>query len=111
MIRRPPRSTQSRSSAASDVYKRQIFLYTNVLRYSEMLTIGTPRVYAGDIRCTINIWGKMRGNASECFLYPSSILKSKRIIPPTAHPTWPVLQNHSNLQLRFPVSYTHLRAH
>src|SRR5659263_484570 len=26
MIRRPPRSTQSRSSAASDVYKRQISL-------------------------------------------------------------------------------------
>ena len=26
MIRRPPRSTQSRSSAASDVYKRQIFI-------------------------------------------------------------------------------------
>ena len=27
MIRRPPRSTQSRSSAASDVYKRQILSY------------------------------------------------------------------------------------
>src|SRR5450756_215895 len=27
MIRRPPRSTQSRSSAASDVYKRQILTY------------------------------------------------------------------------------------
>src|SRR5450756_1472568 len=27
MIRRPPRSTQSRSSAASDVYKRQAFKY------------------------------------------------------------------------------------
>src|SRR5450756_1304948 len=26
MIRRPPRSTQSRSSAASDVYKRQILI-------------------------------------------------------------------------------------
>src|SRR5450756_3218635 len=26
MIRRPPRSTQSRSSAASDVYKRQMWL-------------------------------------------------------------------------------------
>ena len=26
MIRRPPRSTQSRSSAASDVYKRQVYL-------------------------------------------------------------------------------------
>ena len=28
MIRRPPRSTQSRSSAASDVYKRQVLLVT-----------------------------------------------------------------------------------
>src|SRR5450756_2086722 len=28
MIRRPPRSTQSRSSAASDVYKRQLFVVT-----------------------------------------------------------------------------------
>src|SRR5450756_1623629 len=28
MIRRPPRSTQSRSSAASDVYKRQVFALT-----------------------------------------------------------------------------------
>ena len=27
MIRRPPRSTQSRSSAASDVYKRQLNKY------------------------------------------------------------------------------------
>src|SRR5450756_3175193 len=27
MIRRPPRSTQSRSSAASDVYKRQIQIH------------------------------------------------------------------------------------
>src|SRR5450756_2734350 len=27
MIRRPPRSTQSRSSAASDVYKRQVIYY------------------------------------------------------------------------------------
>src|SRR5450756_1154685 len=26
MIRRPPRSTQSRSSAASDVYKRQLYI-------------------------------------------------------------------------------------
>eukprot|EP01015_Nassula_variabilis_P004982 TRINITY_DN1354_c0_g1_i4.p1 TRINITY_DN1354_c0_g1~~TRINITY_DN1354_c0_g1_i4.p1 ORF type:complete len:104 (-),score=35.39 TRINITY_DN1354_c0_g1_i4:126-437(-) len=28
MIRRPPRSTQSRSSAASDVYKRQVYIYS-----------------------------------------------------------------------------------
>ena len=31
MIRRPPRSTQSRSSAASDVYKRQLFDLDNTL--------------------------------------------------------------------------------
>src|SRR5450756_1822573 len=30
MIRRPPRSTQSRSSAASDVYKRQVFINTPI---------------------------------------------------------------------------------
>ena len=29
MIRRPPRSTQSRSSAASDVYKRQVFFFNS----------------------------------------------------------------------------------
>src|SRR5450756_1429538 len=29
MIRRPPRSTQSRSSAASDVYKRQEYFYSH----------------------------------------------------------------------------------
>src|SRR5450756_722252 len=30
MIRRPPRSTQSRSSAASDVYKRQVWSWPRV---------------------------------------------------------------------------------
>ena len=32
MIRRPPRSTQSRSSAASDVYKRQIGKRTGLVK-------------------------------------------------------------------------------
>ena len=32
MIRRPPRSTQSRSSAASDVYKRQLYTYDEDFR-------------------------------------------------------------------------------
>ena len=31
MIRRPPRSTQGVSSAASDVYKRQVYLYSSFL--------------------------------------------------------------------------------
>src|SRR5450756_3101541 len=37
MIRRPPRSTQSRSSAASDVYKRQ-FLFVSLVAVTEQNT-------------------------------------------------------------------------
>eukprot|EP00657_Telonema_sp_P-1_P004345 TRINITY_DN20040_c0_g1_i1.p1 TRINITY_DN20040_c0_g1~~TRINITY_DN20040_c0_g1_i1.p1 ORF type:complete len:110 (-),score=72.58 TRINITY_DN20040_c0_g1_i1:137-466(-) len=37
MIRRPPRSTQSRSSAASDVYKRQ--MYKKARMYDEMIRL------------------------------------------------------------------------
>ena len=36
MIRRPPRSTQSRSSAASDVYKRQILYDTKTVRHTSV---------------------------------------------------------------------------
>src|SRR5450756_3230863 len=36
MIRRPPRSTQSRSSAASDVYKRQLSFSTTLLYNAAM---------------------------------------------------------------------------
>src|SRR5450756_957683 len=46
MIRRPPRSTQSRSSAASDVYKRQP-LRRDVRR--EALEVGPARVEAVDL--------------------------------------------------------------
>ena len=35
MIRRPPRSTQSRSSAASDVYKRQVIYAPFQTEFSE----------------------------------------------------------------------------
>eukprot|EP01017_Pseudomicrothorax_dubius_P036207 TRINITY_DN5164_c0_g2_i1.p1 TRINITY_DN5164_c0_g2~~TRINITY_DN5164_c0_g2_i1.p1 ORF type:complete len:174 (+),score=19.39 TRINITY_DN5164_c0_g2_i1:13-534(+) len=37
MIRRPPRSTQSRSSAASDVYKRQVYGYIKVADLKKIL--------------------------------------------------------------------------
>ena len=38
MIRRPPRSTQSRSSAASDVYKRQVLeRFLSVARHADLL--------------------------------------------------------------------------
>src|SRR5450756_2667730 len=43
MIRRPPRSTQSRSSAASDVYKRQQKRYPEVPADGEPLAIRANR--------------------------------------------------------------------
>src|SRR5450756_2871240 len=49
MIRRPPRSTQSRSSAASDVYKRQVRRYDlAMVDDGASLTTGVGGV--GDVR-------------------------------------------------------------
>src|SRR5450756_493739 len=50
MIRRPPRSTQSRSSAASDVYKRQ---YEDRLDLSDVMTMNfTPQEFKSySLRC------------------------------------------------------------
>src|SRR5450756_1610549 len=47
MIRRPPRSTQSRSSAASDVYKRQISTNDRVYEVA--------RVLAGDVNAVRSV--------------------------------------------------------
>src|SRR5680860_1464665 len=45
MIRRPPRSTQSRSSAASDVYKRQV----EEDAVGGVQTVGFPVVHADPV--------------------------------------------------------------
>src|SRR5450756_2854617 len=55
MIRRPPRSTQSRSSAASDVYKRQ---YEQ--RYGESI----PVIAAGGIFTGADIYRSLQLGAS-----------------------------------------------
>src|SRR5450756_1261739 len=54
MIRRPPRSTQSRSSAASDVYKRQIidhgFGYSSIYAHLSNFNVKVgQKVQRGDI--------------------------------------------------------------
>ena len=51
MIRRPPRSTQSRSSAASDVYKRQfmskiIFFYVFAINLLMLISTFIENKYA-----------------------------------------------------------------
>src|SRR5450756_1639006 len=48
MIRRPPRSTQSRSSAASDVYKRQV-----------LLDLGLPDITGLDVIAGIRGWSRV----------------------------------------------------
>eukprot|EP01016_Furgasonia_blochmanni_P014291 TRINITY_DN17462_c0_g1_i1.p1 TRINITY_DN17462_c0_g1~~TRINITY_DN17462_c0_g1_i1.p1 ORF type:complete len:295 (+),score=76.87 TRINITY_DN17462_c0_g1_i1:3-887(+) len=62
MIRRPPRSTQSRSSAASDVYKRQIYLLlltisalSEGLNYPDYDLFSKEYIYAKI--CTVNRFG------------------------------------------------------
>src|SRR5450756_2098261 len=45
MIRRPPRSTQSRSSAASDVYKRQKLAYRARAVFGEPFILGGLAVH------------------------------------------------------------------
>src|SRR5450756_3101850 len=47
MIRRPPRSTQSRSSAASDVYKRQVLLSSHALAEVEAVCERLAMIQAG----------------------------------------------------------------
>src|SRR5450756_3102470 len=59
MIRRPPRSTQSRSSAASDVYKRQFLLDDDTIRGWHGLFVskgleGLARFEAGGSACQIS---------------------------------------------------------
>ena len=74
MIRRPPRSTQSRSSAASDVYKRQILIGAALLA-----AISLNQVRAGDGAFISNLWGSNATEASadlylegnSCLLYTS----------------------------------------
>ena len=50
MIRRHPRSTQGRSSAASDVYKRQLYLSDRdawQASYERLRSLEPRRVYVG----------------------------------------------------------------
>ena len=91
MIRRPPRSTLDRSSAASDVYKRQaleIFKEVDSNLSVEVLIIDGTQVKPGDIVLTVS--GSDR-----------SILKAERLV-------LNCMQRMSGIAT---VSYTHLRAH
>ena len=53
MIRHPPRSPLSSSSAASDVYKRQVYSYPDSSEYGRMVGLSSVRSFAqAGFECT-----------------------------------------------------------
>ena len=97
MIRRPPRSTQSRSSAASDVYKRQIQHSTMALRGS----MPCPR--GASFATSIDFPPEGASAPSRLLRRGLRVERHRRDmnatgISPVVTPV-------------YPVSYTHLRAH
>src|SRR5450756_3145529 len=67
MIRRPPRSTQSRSSAASDVYKRQLSCYP--IDFFAMKLIVTEKNQTASRIATVLSGGKAKREAPRSLVY------------------------------------------
>ena len=112
MIRRPPRSTQSRSSAASDVYKRQ-----GVTRISQIIV----KPFRGPVHCRIQslfvFWAALNDFFSVAVQFNSrslsenfesiekfnslfSLHKIKHVATNVANPTYPTLSLWVHLQTR-----------
>src|SRR5450756_75872 len=122
MIRRPPRSTQSRSSATSDVYKRQP-LYAHVIRLArelrddliqESLVTGPPvGLPAGEVQHASV--GELRGKQRvHLLLRPPSVEKAHHDglstgIPVVLEGAFLSVRCEVDVISAAPVSYTHLR--
>src|SRR5450756_3044456 len=127
MIRRPPRSTQSRSSAASDVYKRQSPLVRSIaaregISYTDLdKTSGTGmdgRITKDDILKIL----EERNSEKESLKSPDieEVVEASNIVKPTKKETISVSGSQGDEIIPMdrirkiiaePVSYTHLRAH
>src|SRR5664280_2639732 len=78
MIRRPPRSTLSSSSAASDVYKRQLFNDALELLRGHLIQVAQFRQIGQGHRLGIGIIRRLRGLTACCFaLLPGSELPAE----------------------------------
>src|SRR5450756_3161099 len=88
MIRRPPRSTQSRSSAASDVYKRQV----------------VPTHHKGGRPCSQARWREY----VDALLYITRTGCPWRALPHDFTAGWSAAHEHLTKWTRTAVSYTHL---
>eukprot|EP00658_Telonema_sp_P-2_P069563 TRINITY_DN58883_c0_g1_i1.p1 TRINITY_DN58883_c0_g1~~TRINITY_DN58883_c0_g1_i1.p1 ORF type:complete len:127 (-),score=6.06 TRINITY_DN58883_c0_g1_i1:49-429(-) len=100
MIRRPPRSTLSSSSAASDVYKRQLLLLSTLIPSSPS-------------SCKLRSWAVTK----VFFTVPTTSMMDRiLLIPPTipyreATIEATTVMISARIVIYTSVSYTHLRAH
>src|SRR5665648_859136 len=104
MIRRPPRSTLSSSSAASDVYKRQAW-------YEAVPIISSHILYSLNIIASHGDFDIIHDHNS--FVGPAMMAFAYGNLPPVLHTlhepfTNPILIEHGIPDNRMPVSYTHL---
>src|SRR5680860_1927549 len=98
MIRRPPRSTQSRSSAASDVYKRQDLEFGIIQSY----TCGDE---ANCMTGRVGIMGTRYYNDND-----NNVFSPLAFLPDNLSSGYLVAATGPTPSI-IPVSYTHLRAH
>src|SRR5428012_23765 len=102
MIRRPPRSTQSRSSAASDVYKRQAAGRQGPRRPGEQIAVRA----AFDVLSLIHISEPTRlGMISYAVFCWKKTTSSNRACPGGRRRA---KSRQAEIAWRAPVSYTHL---
>ena len=79
MIRRPPRSTQSRSSAASDVYKETVMRLLLAVESGVGLA-ALPEYLVSNSNNVIKVLPKVEGPITEAhFVYPQSLKNTARV--------------------------------
>src|SRR5680860_1632770 len=111
MIRRPPRSTQSRSSAASDVYKRQALVKAVLDRLGVARTVVVGHSMGGEVATAFAAANPANVERLVLIDTPPKLetafdLKTRLgLMPLIGQGLWRVRTD------AVPVSYTHLRAH
>eukprot|EP00658_Telonema_sp_P-2_P051170 TRINITY_DN39204_c0_g1_i1.p1 TRINITY_DN39204_c0_g1~~TRINITY_DN39204_c0_g1_i1.p1 ORF type:complete len:131 (+),score=37.19 TRINITY_DN39204_c0_g1_i1:113-505(+) len=106
MIRRPPRSTLSSSSAASDVYKRQILsLLVLTLHLDLNIVVGTGGGVLGGCDCPLPVV------LSQLVLGPHDVLLHRPHLLELPLEVGLLSLGRGNVGTDGAVSYTHLRAH
>ena len=84
MIRRPPRSTPLYSSAASDVYKRQVAGLIDVLGDVRIRQIGIVWIHAGGnvLAVLLSLWNFFvrLGHADAAHVFPTGMLLSAIVV-------------------------------